>query len=397
MESFGFVGGRLQRLDAENESAAVFAEVTWHFLEDWSVTAGARYTEDDRTFNRSQILSNVLDPSGVAVFAPQLQANLLCPDPANDHALTLTPMVDSFFGVSGPMNCEGKADFQKVTPRVIFSYDASDTVMLYGGWSKGYSSGGFNQDVRSRPFDPEISDNWEFGMKSTWADSRLLLNLTGFLNDYENQQITVGRTVNNQPTADLINAQKAELWGIEGEIEFIPADGWMLMATFGWIDGEYDEFSIRDESSDPITGAPIITERDLSDTTVARNADFTFSVSGAYTHYFDGGGDITGQIGWSHRGRTYNTLNTVDSSRQDDFGLMDARITWVMPNGNTSLSLWGRNLTDEEYYVSAIDLSGGLSPSDPQFIEGVGVATGTNTKYWGEPQRYGLELRHTFD
>jgi iron complex outermembrane receptor protein len=306
-------------------------------------------------------------------------------------------MVDNLEGVSGPMNCEVKADFNKVTPRVIFSYNATDTLMFYGGWSRGYSSGGFNQDVRARPFDPEISSNWEFGMKSTWADKRVLLNLTGFLNDYENQQITVGRTVNNQPTADLINAQEAELWGIEGEIKLVPAEGWLLMATFGWIDGEYDEFTIQDESTNPLTGESILTERDLSDTIVARNADFTFSVSGSYTHYFDRGGDITAQLGWAHRGRTFNTLETSDSSRQEDFGLMDGRLTWVLSNGKTAISLWGRNLTDKEYYVSAIDLSGGLSPSDQQFIPGVGVATGTNTKYWGEPRRVGIELRHSFN
>jgi iron complex outermembrane receptor protein len=378
-------GSRIQRLDGENESKAVFAEVTWRFAEDWSVTAGVRYTEDDREFNRSQVLSSkTLDPT------------LLCPDQNNNNALTIAPMVDSLAGVTGPMRCQVEEEFDEVTPRVIFSYNVNDDVMLYGGWSKGYSSGGFNQDVRSRPFEPEISENWEFGMKSNWADNRLLLNLTGFFNDYENQQITVGRTVDNQPTADLINAQKAELWGIEGEIRWVPAEGWNLMATFGWIDGDYDEFSVLDTSTDAITGEPIITPRDLSDSKVVRGADYTYSLSVSYSHYFDGGGELTSQVGWSERGRTYNTLDTVDSSKQDAFGLMDARITYIFPNRNTSLSLWGRNILDEEYFVSAIDLSGGLSPDDPQYIDGVGVATGTNTKYWGEPSRFGLELRHTF-
>ena len=381
--AFQVGGSRIQRLDGENKSKAVFAETTWRFAEDWSVTAGARYSEDKRKFNRSQVLSSRV-----------LDATLMCPDLQGN--LTITPQVSTLAGVTGPMNCTVQNDFSEVTPRVILSWDTTDKVMLYAGWSKGYSSGGFNQDVRARPFDPEISNNWEAGIKSTWQDGKLLFNMTAFLNDYENQQITVGRTVDNQPTADLINAQEAELYGIEGEIQWVPADGWLIAATFGWIEGDYDEFSVIETSTDPATGDPILTPLDLSDSEVVRGADFTASASAAYTFYIDGGGDITTQIGWAHRGRTFNTLETVDSSRQEPYGLMDARITWRLANGNTTISLWGRNLTDEEYYSTAVDLTSGLSPTDRQFVTGVGVPTGTNTKYWGEPRRFGLEVRHSF-
>jgi len=76
---------------------------------------------------------------------------------------------------------------------------------------------------------------------------------------------------------------------------------------------------------------------------------------------------------------------------------MDGRLTLVLANGTTSLSLWGRNLLDKEYYPTAIDLTAGLSPDDAQ-VDGTGGQTsGTNTKYWGEPRRFGLELRHMFN
>ena len=382
-------GSRIQAVNAKNSSVAAFGEVTWRFVEDWSVTAGLRYSEDTRKFNRSQVLS-----PGVGAFQTsraQLDATLVCPD-------GVPPQDDSLAEISGPMTCSQKAEFDEVTPRVIFSYNASDTVMLYGGWSKGYSSGGFNQDVRMRPFEPEISNNWEFGMKSTLADSRVQLNLTGFLNDYENQQITVGRTVDNQPTADLINAQKAKLWGIEGDLQWVPANGWLLMGSFGWIDGEYDKFTVVDNATGPPPeNLPIFVERDLSDTKVVRGAPHTVSVSAAYTHYFAGGSNLSGQLGWAHKGRTYNTLETHDSSRQEAYGLMDGRLTWVLANGNTSFSLWARNLLDEEYYPTAIDLTAGLTPGDAQVDGTGGQTTGTNTKYWGEPRRFGLELRHVFN
>ena len=125
--------------------------------------------------------------------------------------------------------CYVEEKFSETTPRAILSYNINDNVMIYGGWSRGYSSGGFNQDVRMRPFDPEISSNWEGGLKSLLMDGRLMLNLTAFHNTYENQQLTVGRTVDGQPTADLINAQEATLYGFEGELRAELA-GWVLCA-----------------------------------------------------------------------------------------------------------------------------------------------------------------------
>ncbi len=352
-------GSRRQTVDATNSSFAVFGEITYRFTERWSLTAGARYTNDDRDFTRSQTLTiGIPDPT------------LTCP------------------GGGAPLNgttCKRQQSFDKVTPRLIFSYQASDDVMLYAGWSRGYSSGGFNQDVRMRPFEPETSDNWEGGIKSTWLDQRLLINLTGFFNTYKNQQITVGRLVGGQPTADLINAQKAELYGIEAELQVVPAPGWMIRGSFGWIDGEYKEFTVLDNSIGPPPDfQEIIVERDLSDTEVVRGAPYTASVSASYTHYFSGGGDLSGQVGYARRGRTYNTLETLNSSRQDAYGLVDARLTWSLPNGATSISLWGTNLTDEEYFPTAIDLSAPPAPSD------------TVTKYWAEPRRFGLEIRYAF-
>ena len=380
VQGLQLLGSRAQRVNGKNSSAAVFGEVTWRFIEDWSVTAGVRYTEDKRKFNRAQVLSaGLLDPT------------LVCPDGSQ-------PENDTLAGVTGPMNCFVKEEFSEWTPRVIFSYDASENVMLYGGWSKGYSSGGFNQDIRQNPYDPEISNNWELGMKSTWWDGRTQLNLTGFFNDYQNQQQAVGRFVDNQPTVDVLNAQQAELWGIEGELSIVPASGWLITGTFGWLDGEYEEFTVTDNRTGPPPDfEPISEERDLSDTKVVRGSPYTVSVSAAYTHYLSGGGNLTAQIGYSHRGRIYATLESHESSKQEDYGLVDGRLTWALSNRATTVSLWVRNLLDEEYFTGAADGSGGLTPDDEQFVEAAGQPSAVNTKYWGEPRRFGLELRHVFN
>ncbi len=351
-------GSRFQTLDAENSSEAVFGEITWRFAEDWALTAGARFSRDDREFTRTEILSiGIPDPT------------LICPDGS-------API--------GAVTCKVDKDFSETTPRFILSYDVNEDVMVYLGWSKGYSSGGFNQDVRMRPFDPEISENWEGGIKSTWFDNRLLINLTAFYNTYENQQLTVGRLVDGNPTADLINAQEATLYGYEGEFRAELPLNWYVQGSFGWINGEYDEFTVEDNL---IGGPPDFLEtivvRDLSDTEVVRGAPYTYSIALGKNHIFDNGSMFNGQVGWAFRGRTFNTLETADSSRQGKYGTLDARLSYTLENGRTTIALWGTNLTDREYFNAAIDLSNGASRS------------GTITKYWSEPMRFGIEFTHS--
>ena len=355
---FQIGGSREQFWDVENSSEALFGEVTWRFMGRFTLTAGVRHTWDKREFQRGELLSiGVPDPT------------LSCPpgSPPLENGTT----------------CYTEKKFSETTPRAILSYNVNDDVMLYGGWSRGYSSGGFNQDVRMRPFEPELSGNWEGGIKSVLMDGRLLINLTAFHNTYENQQITVARTVDGQPTADLINAQKATLYGFEGEFRAEFPGGLYALGSFGVLDGEYDEFNVQDNLTDPVTGLGVIVTRDLSHTEVVRQSPVTYSVAVGNHQALGNGGTLNAQLGWAFRTRTYNTLETQRSSRQGKYGLLDGRIVWNLPNGQTSIALWGSNLLDREYYGAAIDLTGGPSP------------TGTNTKYWGEPRRFGIEFRHS--
>ena len=353
--AFQINASRNQEMDGTNASQAVFGEVTWRFADAWSLTAGARYSRDKREFQRSDwFIGGALRPGHS------------CRPGAGP--------------VRNGSTCMDDVSFNEVTPRAILSWDVAENVMLYAGWSKGYSSGGFNQDVAIRPYDPEISGNWEGGMKSTWANGTRLLNLTAFHNTYENQQITVSRIVNGFPTADLINAQEATLFGVEGEFRVELPAGWYTQGTFGWMNGEYDEFTVLDNLG-LLGQAPVIVERDLSHTETIRGAPYTYSLALGKTQVLANGGVLAGQVGWAFRGRLYNTLETRQSSRQGKYGLLDARFVWALPNGQTSISLTGNNLLGRVYYLGAVDLTG---PGD----------LGTNSKYWAEPRRFRLEVTH---
>ena len=236
-------------------------------------------------------------------------------------------------------------------------------------------------------------------MKSRWFDNRVQWNVSAFQTDYENQQVTVSRLINGQPTADLINAQEATIEGIEMDLTANLFGNLYVTATLGLIDGDYDEFTTIDEEFDPLTLESTEVISDFGDTEFIGGAPYTYSVNVAYQFNTNSAGSITPSVGWSARGRTYNTLRRLRSSRQGKYGILDARIVWALPNDKTVVTLWGTNLGDRQYYRGALDLPNIVdadgNTTDPQG-EPIGSDLGHTTLYPSEPRRYGITLTHSF-
>jgi iron complex outermembrane receptor protein len=368
-------GSRSQTYDVTNENQAFFAEVTFSLNEKWDLTVGARRTNDDRDFTRIQTLFN-----------GQPDPFYFCPG---------MPVVELAPGVvaAGSDRCRQTVSYSKTTPRVIASYQASDDVMFYGSYSLGYSSGGFNQDTRMRPYLPETADNYEFGMKSDLLDGRMRFNATVFHNEYKNQQLTVGRLVDGQPTADLINAQQATLSGVEIETMARLSDSLTFTATMGYIRGDYDEFTVMDNvtvvSGDGSLSSQEV-ERDLSDTEFGSGPSYSFDLGLMHNMSLGDSGELMTSIGATFKDATDYTLNNTPSSQQPSYWVVDGRMTWFMANDKTSVSLWVNNLFDKDYVTTMLDQAGDIQ------IGGIDQGLGMAASYWGEPRRYGLELKHRF-
>ena len=101
-------------------------------------------------------------------------------------------------------------------------------------------------------------------------------------------------------------------------------------------------------------------------------------------------GVVTSSIGYSFKDDQFYTLENTPSSKADSYWLLDARVTWTLPNGQTTVSLWGTNLTDKEYVTNMINQSGDVE------IGGVDPSLSMTADYWGDPRRFGLEVRHSF-
>lgn len=363
-------GSRSQAYDVTNENRAIFAEATYAVSDKFDVTAGLRYTEDERKFTRIQTLfTGAFDPT------------YLCPG---------MPTIDTPMGpVATRDRCHREVEYDEVTPRVILSYDLADDIMLYGSYSVGYSSGGFNQDVRMRRYLPETSDNWELGAKTTLFDGKLRLNGTFFFNSYKNQQVTVGRLVDGQPTADLLNAGKAEILGFEFEVVAQLTETLSIASTGAYLEGDYKEFLVEDNVVDPVTRVESIEVRDLSNVEFGDGGSETsFDIS--LVHQVNlGGGSLSSSLGVSFKDDQFYTLENTPSSFVESYWLVDARITWQLSDGKTSISLWSTNLLDEVYVDNMINQSGTVE------IGGTDPSLGMSADYWGDPRRTGLEIRYS--
>ena len=374
------LGSETQGSITNMQNQAVFFEGTYGLSDQLDLTIGARYTEDEREYTRS---SKLYEDAAAIGMPGTFNLFYACPT-----------MVTNAFGFATSDRCTRTVEYSETTPRAILSYQQTDDVLFYASYSKGYSSGGFNGDVAMRRFLPETSDNYEFGMKGEFFDNRLRVNATAFSTTYENQQVTVGRIVNGTPIADLVNAQEATLEGMEFEILAQLSDSLVLTAMLATFEGEYDEFIIEDNTT--VTNADgslstLVVERDITDTGFGGNDDrLTWDVSLIHTYDLGDGSDIQSTIGISYHDEENYTLEDVPSSVADDYELVDARITWNLADGQTSISLWGTNLTDEDYVNNMLSQSGDIE------IGGTNFSLGMTTDYWGEPRRYGVEFRRNF-
>ncbi len=368
-------GSRAQGYYTTNENEAVFAEATFQINDQLDLTLGVRRTEDDRLITRWQTLyDGSFDPT------------YLCPGmPTMDVGGTPVPLSD---------RCTQTISYSETTPRAILSYQMNDDVLVYGSYSVGYSSGGFNQDVRMRPYKPELSDNIELGFKSTLNEGTLRVNGTFFHNSYENQQLVVGRIVNGQPTADIINAQEATIMGIELEVTALLSESLLLNFAYGHIDGEYDKFLTQDNlyvTNADGTITETIVETDYSEIGFGNDGkEDSLSVSLVHTKYLDGGGELVSVLGAYRKDDQYGSLKNTPSSLIPSHTLFDGRLTLYMSDGKTSLSAWVKNLTDKEYVTTVLDQAGDVQ------IGGTDPSLGMTAYFMGQPRTAGLEIKRDF-
>ena len=268
-----------------------------------------------------------------------------------------------------PFNGEEKLDYLELLPKfaVNFTTDAGD---LYATVTRGYKAGGFNTQIFSdilqnkmknglmadamsqagRPstpaepspydeasvttYDPEYSWNYEVGGHLRFAEGRLSLDFAAFWIECRDQQLTVfpeGLTTGRM----MSNAGESRSRGVELSLNWTPNDKFSLSGNYGYTNAKFEEFNdgVTDYSGNYLPYAPQHTASALASYRIPLNCAVL--------------DDITLNASWQGAGKIYwNEANTL---KQNFYSLLNASVE--LRKGDYSLSLWGRNLADADYYT----------------------------------------------
>lgn len=334
-------GTRWKQVDIDNKSRAAYGQAELHFTEQASAWAGARYTKDDRYVR-----------SGTFNF----NACVTVPRATVENCQIFNSKKNGFWSWNGGLR-----------------YQFTPDINTYVRVARGVRSGGLDNNT-TVAFEPEEVTEYEAGVKADWLGHRLRTNVAVYSSDYRNIQKSTTIIVNGGPLATTSNAAKGKVKGIEFEGTANVGAGFSLSGTYSYTDAEYQEFLFRASNG---------TVSDFSDKEFADTPKTTYSLSANFDHSVEGAGDFNARVDYSWRSRIFMDISNSPLLVQPAIGLVNARVGWtpsfMFGSLQPELSIWGKNLTDKKYNVSAV-----LNGAQPVLIR------------TDERRSFGVELKGRF-
>lgn len=306
--------------EVESESIAGFGQLTYSLTNTLNVTAGIRYTEDEKD--------------------------------GTNTGYTFTG------GYTGPLS----ASWDEVTYRFALDWLVRNDTLLYASYATGYKSGGVNQvtnpNVDNPIYDPEFVDAVELGLKSTLLDGKVQLNVAGYRNQYEDLQFQVFGAVGPQ----ALNAEGATVQGLEVELLAALTDTLSVDASLGITDSEFDE--------------QIISGVQLDGNQVQRTPDLTYSIGVSNEWELGRAGALRLRLEYAYVDEIYYTAfnrnagyaQAGGSDLARDYSNLNLRAFWYSADDKWTLELSATNLTDREQEgnvfrgIGFLDVAGGGGP-----------------------------------
>ena len=248
----------LNSMDRTDTDQAVFASVDFDLTDKFVLSLGARYFEPEvhvkgffgfgLGFNRSH------EPGTAAGEEGEPGA------PANGGEGAFLPEGQGW-SRDGEWRCAAQVD-RKDAPcqnvdkgisesdsvyRVNLTWKATDTAMLYATWSEGYRPGGINRNPFAGTYIRDILTNYELGWKTRFADDRVQLNGAVFLEDWDDIQVAFQ---GGNGITQVANGGKAEVKGIEAQLDWLPTDQLRLGLALAYYDTQLKKDFCDQDSSD---------------------------------------------------------------------------------------------------------------------------------------------------
>jgi iron complex outermembrane receptor protein len=296
----------------EIESWAVFVHGTFDINDVLSVTAGVRYTDDQKNVN---------------VYRQDFRTGVVI--------IPNTPV---------------SVDAQETSPKVGLNWQLKDNLMTYVQWATGFRGGGFGprpaNPLQVAAFDVETVDTLEGGVKADLSD-RLRINSAVFFSEAKNQQQgTQEFDASGAIWFRTVNTGKSEYYGLEVEVLSNPVEQLQLEASVG-----YTHY----ERVDPGRSGLCRTLPNGDLCPAPRTPEWTVALGATYQWGLPKGGRLSLRGDAAYQSKMFFGTDPVNGF-QDAYTLLDSRLTWESPDRGWSMALFGTNLTDEVYFHGMLSL-----------------------------------------
>lgn len=317
-----------------SKSYAGYAQATYEVAPGLSVTGGLRYTKDDISAD-----GRFLSPSG---------AVLADPPPASSGA-------------------------KKVTYKLGLDYKFSPDAMIYASYSRGFKEGNFPiLFYNVRPSRPEVLDAYEIGFKTDLLDRHLRINGAAFYYDLKDPQVQL---IQNGALF-VENAGGARVKGFELDVTAAPVSGLSLRGSLTYLDSKYTEFK-NAPTAPPNFTSPYGSVRPVQTTDATGNRTpyaAKWTINAGFDYRFGSPiGEVTLSADYYHNsGYVFEPDNFL---KQPAYDLFNGKIGVALQD-NVSVSVFGKNLTNEKYITNAttnVGPSGYLYQPAPGRVYGVEV------------------------
>lgn len=287
---------------------------------------------------------------------------------------------------SSPVVARYNDTFYAFTPRVTLDYKLTDASRVYVSYAEGTKSGGFNGTtfVPEITYSPEENQTYEIGYKTELAN-RTRIEVAAFYIDWRDVQLPSPSQAPVPPGGQIRNVVRnvgeAEVFGLEGQITGAIGTAFDYRFAATWTQPEWVDGTIDFGSGTACPAGSSGCSTDVSGNRVPRTAEWQVATSGTYTFALaDAEIYVRGDL--SYESEKFTRSLNVQS--YNDRALFDARVGWV--RDGLEVSLWSKNLFDEEYIASSIN--------EPEF--GRTPTSTFTTAIPGNTRTFGLTANYNF-
>ena len=344
----------IQRPKVTAESYAFFGQADIDLTPTLSVTAGLRWTQDNKRFQTDDYYTFSVD--------------------ADPDTAAAGPILSGIPGFSDRFFVDARRKANAFTPKFGINWRPQDGMLLYASATRGFKSGGFdtgatNQHDAETGYGPEYLWSFEVGAKTDWFDHRLRANINAFYYDYSDLQVQNYVQSGLSFGAITQNAATARVKGIEMELAGRPVEGLDLFANVNYLDAYYTDY--------PSAFVSLFGNFDASGKKLNNAPKWSATFGGVYSHAIGNAGTLFFGADAHVQSTVYFTAANDGlgghggyPEQQGSYGIVNMRAGWTDPSELWRLVVNATNLLDRQYILGTANYTAAIAgrPGRPRVV-----------------------------